>query len=189
MNRLLHDDDLYVAFDATQQARHEAVLRINEMAKALVDRARADAATQKPDDDTGEVAGPGQLRLVLGFASEDMSTRQRAFLHAAVFPQIAEQVKPEGVEFSAKTWKEFYRALYLGHRWECVRYPGQKRATPRKVRISTEGLSTKQYSTYIDQVIAHAVTEYGVEFHFFAEERAAVCYVAPPRKQRKPQTA
>jgi hypothetical protein len=35
----MHDDDLQVFFDATQEARHAAVLRVNEMAKAMVERA------------------------------------------------------------------------------------------------------------------------------------------------------
>lgn len=197
--RLLHEDDLVLSFDATQEARHAALLRANEMAKALVERAKANAAGQKPDPESGEVEGPGRLRIVVGYDREDKSTKQRAFLHAAVFPQIAEQVLPEGVSFHAKVWKEHYRALYLGDRWvlrkalvvdkATGKLRPAKRATPHRERVSTERLSVKQYSEHIDKVIAHAVTEYGVQFHFIHEEREAVRYVAPPRKKRQEQVA
>ena len=57
MNRPTHDDDLVLTFDATQEARHAAVLRLNEMARAMVERAKANAAGQQPEP----------LRLLLSF--------------------------------------------------------------------------------------------------------------------------
>lgn len=115
---------------------------------------------------------------------DDISARQRGFLHAAVLPQIAEQARvgEKGERFVAKIWKEFYRQKFLGSRWEMVKLPGQKRATPRKVRISTEDMGVKAYSEFIDKVIADAATELGVVFVFRGEEREAVRYRAPQRK-------
>ena len=97
--------------------------------------------------------------------------------------QITEQAQPNGERFAFPIFKEFYRAMFLGHTWEMARMPGQKRATPRKQRVSTEGLSVKQYSEYIDKVIAHAVTEFGVTFDFDSDERESVRYVKPARKR------
>lgn len=180
--RLMHEDDLLLVFDATQEARHAAVLRANEMARALVERAKARVAGQQPDDD-GVLPEPPRLRLVLGYDRDDKSAKQRRFLHGVVFPQVADQVvMPDGTRFVAAVWKEHFRALLLGHTWESVRMPGQKRATPRKVRISTESLSVKQYSEHIDRVIDIAVNEYGVTFDFDAVEREAVRYSRPARK-------
>lgn len=196
----LHDDDLQVVFDATQEARHAAVLRINEMARAMVERARANAAGQKADED-GVVPGPGRLRVVLGFDRDDKSAKQRRFLHGVVFPQIAEQVvMPDGTRYAAPIWKEFFRARFLGDkfvsrkamRWDkklCALVQA-KRATPHRDRISTEDLSVKQYSQHIDRVIDAATLEHGVVFDFVATEREEVRYVRPTRtKQPEAQPA
>ncbi len=53
-----------------------------------------------------------------------------------------------------------------------------------KRRKSTEALSIKGYSDFLDRCIAHATTEWNVQFRFLAEERDAVRYVAPARKPR-----
>ena len=181
---LLHDDDLVLTFDATQEARHAAVLRVNEMAKALVERAKANAAGQQPDED-GEIPGPGRLRIVLGFDRDDKSAKQRRFLHGVVLLQIADQARPNGDTFAMPVWKEFYRAMFLGHTWEMLKLPGQKRATPRKVRVSTESLSVKQYSEYIEKVLAHAATELGVVFDLDPVEREEVRWTKPKRAKKQ----
>lgn len=182
MNRPLHDDDIVLTFDASQEARHAAVLRLNEMARAMVERAKANAAGQQPDDD-GELPGPGRLRLVLGFDREDKSSKQRRFLHGVVLTQIAEQVVVDGVRYVGAIWWEHFRRLFLPDRWESRRLPGAKRATPHRVRQSSESLSVKQYSQLIDSVIDHAVKELNVTFDFVAEQREEVRYVKPARKR------
>ena len=196
MTRLLHDDDIVLVFDATQEARHAAVLRLNEMAKAMVERARANAAGQKPDEN-GEVPGPDRLRVALGFDRDDKSAKQRRFLHGVVLTQIAEQVVlPDGARYAMPVWKEFWRARFLPDTWESrksmrwdaklCRLVQAKRATPHRVRISTEDLSVKQYSEHIDKVIDAAALEYGVVFDFVAAEREAVRYTRPAKRQKQP---
>lgn len=130
---------------------------------------------------------------------DDLSARQRAFLHAAVFPQIAEQyVFPDGTRFVAKLWKEHFRERFLGDSWEMRRSmrwdaaTGRmvlgKKKTPHRVRNSTEDLGMKAYSKYIDLVIDTAVLELGVVFVFRPNEREGVRYVAKPRKAKTQQT-
>ena len=187
------DDDIMLVFDATQKARHAAMLRANELARAVVERAMASAAGQQPDED-GVVPGPGQLRLVLGPHRQDKSTKQRGFLHAAVLPQIAEQYTfQDGTRYTAKVWKEYFRERFLGYRWEtkrAIRWDAKtgktvqaKRATPHRIRVSTEGLNIKQYSEYIDRVIDTAVAEFGVVFVFDESQREEVRYVKPVRRK------
>ena len=53
--------------------------------------------------------------------------------------------------------------------------------------MSTEDLSIKQYSEYLDKVIAYAADELGVVFRFLAEEREAVRWKPAPRKARAKQ--
>ena len=115
---------------------------------------------------------------------EDIA-KQRRFLHGPVLGQIVEQAKADGQRFVMAVWKEYYRAKFLGFRWEHYKLPGQKKATPRKVRVSTEDLSVKQYSEYIDKVLADAATEFGVVFDLDPAEREAVRYVRPVRAKKQ----
>lgn len=175
---LLADTDTAMYFVATQQARLSVMRKANEIAAKLVDMAMA-------DDEPGR-----RIRVVVGVDHEDKTVKQRAFLHVAVLPQIAEQAMVAGIRYVVRVWKEHFRALYLGDRWETFELPGQfdskgrQKRSRRKVRISTENLSIKQYSEYLDKVIATAADELGVVFRFIAEEREAVRWVAKPRKAR-----
>ncbi len=130
--------------------------------------------------------------------NDPITLKQRAFLHVAVFPQIAEQhTFPDGTRYTVEIWKEFWRKRFLPDRWvmrKAIKWDAElgvmvqaKRATPVRVRVSTEDLSIKQYSQHIDRVIDHAVAELGVVFRFIAEERDAVRYVAPARKVKQQQ--
>lgn len=172
---VLDDRDLVLTCHGTREALHAAVSRLYEVAKQRV--------AQSPDkvDEEGEIV-PRVWRLVFGEDSDDITVKQRRFLHAAVFPQIAEQVALNGERFSPATWKEHYRRKFLPDRWVMRKLPGHKKPTPQRVRVSTEDLSIRQYSEHIDKVIADAVTEFGVEFIFDEDEREAVRYRRPARK-------
>lgn len=128
--------------------------------------------------------GSTSLLVTVGQALEPIGVAQRGFYHKAVLGQISEQVRVNGERFVLAIWKEFYRKLFLPDTWEMRKLPGQKRATPVRVRHSTEELGVKGYSELIDKVIAHAATEWGVEFYFLADERDAVRY-QPARKAAK----
>lgn len=118
---------------------------------------------------------------------DDITAKQRGFLHKAVLPQIAEQARvgEKGERYVMAAWKEYYRKKFLGSKWVMQKLPGQKRATPVRVRISSESLGIKAYSEYIDRVIADAVTEWSVAFRFIAEEREAVRWKPARAKAKK----
>lgn len=130
--------------------------------------------------------------------SEDcdpISIKQRRFLHGPVFGQISEQVRVCGERYVMATWKEFFRKLFLPDRYEMRRIPvydkkqcrlvHPKRATPYRVRSSTEDLNVKNYSGYIDKVIQHATLELNVVFDLDQQEREAVRYVKPVRAKKQ----
>lgn len=127
--------------------------------------------------------------LSVGPAIEPIGVKQRGFYHAAVLGQISEQVRVVGERFVIAIWKEYYRKLFLPDTWEVRKLPGQKRATPVRVRHSTEELGIKGYSEQIDKVIAHAATEFGVEFRFESDERESVKYRPVARKAKAKETA
>lgn len=188
-------DTITLLFAPTQDARHATMLRVNEMARALVERTLAKQASQKADED-GVLPEPDALFIAMGVAERDLTAKQRGFLHAAVLPQIAEQYTfPDGTRYAASVWKEFWRARFLGDRYVMKAVPrwdaksGQmvqpKRKTPHRQRVSTEDLSIKGYSEYIDKVIDTAALELGVVFEFRADEREAVRYIKPERLKKE----
>ena len=168
-----------IRFAGSRDGAHLAVKEIYDQAKTLV-------ALQK------------RVKLTCEEAEDEISIRQRGFLHKAVFPQIAEQVvlpaDMGGGRLDWRVWKEIFRARFLGDRyvlkavarWDAKlgRVVIPKRKTPHRVRVSTEDLGVKRYSKYIDTVIDNAVVDYRVHFVFIAEEREAVRWVAQPRKKQ-----
>lgn len=175
---VLDDRDIVLLAEGAKPALHAAATQLYTLAQQRVSQ-----APDKVDRDTGEIA-PRTWRFIFGEDTEDITTKQRGFLHAAVFPQIAEQVVLDGERFAPETWKEHYRRKFLPDRFVVRKLPGKKRATPQRVRVSTEDLSVKQYSEHIDKVIADAVTEFGVAFQFNHEEREAVRYQRPARRAK-----
>lgn len=109
---------------------------------------------------------------------DDLSARQRRFLHGPVLGQISEQARGEGGQrYHMQVWKELFRSQFLGSKWEMVN------GKPIELRVSTEDLGVKAYSEYIDKVIAEAATTWGVEFRFQIDEREAVRW--KPARQRR----
>lgn len=131
--------------------------------------------------------GAGRVVVMVAPAMEPIGVQQRRFFHGPVLGQISEHVYVGGIRYTTDVWKEHFRKMYLPDTFRMLRLPGQKRATPQRVRHSTEDLGPRLYSEHIEQVIAYAVTEFGVEFRFDADERQGAQYVAPARK--KPATA
>lgn len=117
--------------------------------------------------------------LIVRPAERPITALQRAFLHGPVLTQISEQAMDKGQRYVASVWKRYYKTLILERkpRYEMVQLPGKKRKTPRRKFWSTEELGPRKYSEFIDEVIAHAVTEWGVQFVFKTGEREEVRYV------------
>ncbi len=95
---------------------------------------------------------------------DDKSIRQRRYYHGVVLTEIAEQARANGEKFPMKVWKEHFREIYLGSKWEVRIDPFTRKKVRRKVRVSTEDLGIRKYSELIEKVTAFAVTELGVQF-------------------------
>lgn len=165
-----------IRFAGTREAAHEAVTAAYEQSKTLIALGK-------------------RVKLTLEEAEDELTIKQRGFLHKAVFPQIEEQYRhPDGTRTEWRAWKEYFRARFLGDRWVLKKVPRfdkklgrmvlPKRKTPHRERVSTEDLGVKAYSQYIDTVIDTATEEMKVQFVFITEERDAVRWVAQPRKSR-----
>lgn len=183
---LLAPEDLLLYAASSDEAVRSMFVQAFRVAQAKV-------ASNEPEytDSAGEIH-QRRWRLIFGEDLEDLTVKQRGFLHACIFPQVAEQVRVEGVRYTADIWKEFYRKLFLPDVFKLKKVPRwdpalcalvqPKRATPHRQRVSTEDLNIRQYSEHIDRVIAHATTEFGVVFNFDQQEREAVRWKAKKRK-------
>lgn len=138
------------------------------------------------------------VRVTVGEEVDPMSAKQRRFLHGPLLGQISEQVRVDGERYTIDVWKEYLRKLFLGqngNRYVMLKAPRfdkklgrmvkSSRATPHAERISTESLTVKQYSEFIDRCIAHAAVEWRVEFVFDLDERDGVRYRKPVRAKRQ----
>lgn len=139
--------------------------------------------------------------VTLDEEEDSLTLRQLRFIHGPILQQISEQVVVNGVRFARDVWKQHLKDLFIPDRWEMVKAPfvrdaktghwrPSKRKVPRKVEKSLKSLTGRARSDFIDQVLAHAATEWGVEFVFVFEEREAVRYRPPQRakaKQREPE--
>jgi len=115
-------------------------------------------------------------------ALEPISVKQRKFLHGPVLTQISEQVRIGGERYVTKVWKQYFHDLFLPDEWvlekrfhldrETGELTPDKRATPRRVRRSTEELGVKGYAEHIEKIIDYATVEWGVVFRFTREEQA-----------------
>ncbi len=93
---------------------------------------------------------------------DDITQRQRGYLHGVVLTEIALYARPGGVRHDMKTWKEYFRSEWLGFKVVTSINPLTGRKSRRRVRVSTEDLGIRAMAEYIDRVIAFAATELGV---------------------------
>ena len=124
-------------------------------------------------------------------ALEPISVKQRKFLHGPVLGQISEQVRIGGQRYVTKVWKAYFHDLFLPDEWvpekrfhldkETGELVPDKRATPRRVRVSTEELGVRAYAEHIEKIIDYATVEWGVVFNFSNEEQAL-------RRKKEPTT-
>lgn len=90
---------------------------------------------------------------------DDLTDKQRGYLHAGVLTQISEEAVVNGERFPMEVWKEWYRSQFLGFRVVTCVDPFTKRKSRRRQRISTEDLGVRGMAQYIDRIIAHASTD------------------------------
>lgn len=134
------------------------------------------------------IADDKRVRIEVSEDDDSLSARQRRFLHGAVLKQITEQARgDDGQQYLMIVWKEVFRARFLGSTW--ATNPMGSKYPPIEIRISTEDLGLKDYSEYIDKVIAEAATVWNVAFKFRVDEREGARYVEPKSKAKKREAA
>ena len=108
----------------------------------------------------GDQLGQGrELVLEARLLDDDITDKQRGYLHAGVLTQIAKEAVVNGEQFPMKTWKEHFRSEWLGFKVITSINPFTKRKSRKRVRVSTEDLGVRGLAKYIDRIIAFASTD------------------------------
>lgn len=166
----------------THEEWREAATAIYLAGKALIDDGKRVRATATEDAD-------------------GLSIRQLRFIHGPVLQQISEQVRVNGIQYTKDVWKQHLKDLFIPDEFVMVRAPfvrdtktgawrPSKRKVPMKKEKSLTSLTGKRRSEFIEQVLAHAVTEWGVRFVFKIDEQDSWRYVPPVRQTKaRPATA
>ena len=164
-DRILHlnDDDIVLTVTPTRESLHAAVNQLYALGRSRFDAASTDVI----DTDTGEVI---ERRYFVALVEDRLSRsqRQHRFYRGPVLRQISEQA-PGG--WTPDAWHEAFKRTFLGYEVERVQVAGRKRATTIRRLRSTTGLSVRQMSEYLEQVIATAATDLGVVFDLDPAER------------------
>jgi hypothetical protein len=100
-----------------------------------------------------------ELVIEAKLLDDDITDKQRGYLHAGVLTQIAEEAVTNGRQFPMKVWKEHFRSEWLGFRTVTSINPFTGRKSRKRVRVSTEDLGVRGLAKYIDQIIAFASTD------------------------------
>ena len=105
-----------------------------------------------------------RLQIEIRLHEDAKTDRQRAYYHAVVLKQIAQQARPNGQAYGMRVWKEYFREKFLGFRTVTHKDPMTGKKHRRRVRVSTEDLGVRGYSMLIEKVTAFAVMELDVRF-------------------------
>lgn len=105
-----------------------------------------------------------RVRVRVELLEDDRTLKQNAFYWAVVLPSISDQVAIDGTKWAAEAWHELAKRTHLGYKVERVALAGRKRKSVRRTLRSTTKLSVRAMSTYLDKVIAWAITDFGVAF-------------------------
>jgi hypothetical protein len=100
-----------------------------------------------------------ELVIEARLLDDDITDKQRGYLHGGVLTQISKEAVANGQHFPMEVWKEWYRATLLGFKVVTSIDPFTLKKKRKRVRISTEDLGVRGMAEYIDRVIAHASTE------------------------------
>ncbi len=90
---------------------------------------------------------------------EDAKTdKQRRYLHGYVLMTIARQAAPGGQRFDMRTWKEHFRAEFLGFKTVTTKNPMTGKKVRRRVRVSTEDLGVEFTEEWTDPETGEVLT-------------------------------
>jgi hypothetical protein len=105
-----------------------------------------------------------RLVVTIRELEDERSLQQNAFYWSFVLKNISQQATINGIGSDAYGWHYWFKKNILGYCFTKTKVPGSKRPVIRRELRSTTKLSVSKMSKYLEQVMAHAATTYGVAF-------------------------
>lgn len=137
---------LHTVFVNPDQARAAIAGQIGPFCRAAWDRGiQRLAVTIEPEEDA-------------------RTAQQNRFYWGVLLKEISEQAAPGGQKWSAEAWHELGKRQFLPRITKRVKVAGRPRPVVTTVIGSTKGLSVKRMGKYMEQFMAFAATELGVQF-------------------------
>lgn len=103
-------------------------------------------------------------RIVCQEHEDDRSLQQNRFYWGVVLKEISEQARIGGQRWASEAWHELGKRQFLGYEVVKVQVAGRKKPTVYRRLRSTTSLGVRAMSKYLEQVMAFAVTDLGVQF-------------------------
>lgn len=104
------------------------------------------------------------IRVIVTTEEQKRHRQQNAYMWAAVYKDIAEQVWTDGRQYSSEVWHEYFARMFL---------PLVDVALPNgeviQRRSSTTELGVKEFAEYVTKIQAYAGQELGVRFRAYGE--------------------
>jgi hypothetical protein len=135
---------------------------MNTLTVDLYNRPQSDVAIEKQVRPFLAMALQGSRRLVLSIKPEKRSNPQnRRYWGQGVLAQIAAQSVVNGKQFSAETWHEMFKRMFIGV---------EELPNGQVIGKSSTKLTKAEFSEFCQQVEAYAATELGVVFFDLPKE-------------------
>ena len=142
----MSDYALHTVFISPEQAKTVIAQQIAHYCKRLwSDGVERVAVTLQPEEDAKTI-------------------QQGKFLWGVVYREMSEQAQIGGQKYSAEAWHELCKRQFLPRVSKRVRVAGKPRPVVITTIGTTQGLSVRKMSAYIEQVMAFAQTDLGVKF-------------------------
>lgn len=105
-----------------------------------------------------------QIAVHLCELEDARSIQQLRFLWGVVYRETSEQARIDGQKYTPDAWHELGKRLHLPRVQKKTRVAGRKRPVIVTTIGTTKGLSVRKMSAYIEEFMAWAATDYGVQF-------------------------
>lgn len=110
---------------------------------------------------TGEGEG---VEIIVRLAEDQRSLRANRFYWGFVLKVIAAQAVIAGQRYTAEAWHELFKRQFLGYEIKKATVAGRRRKMVTRTLRSTTQLSPRSFVKYLDQIVAFAATDLGVEW-------------------------
>lgn len=112
-----------------------------------------------------QLTGQGlPVEVMVRQAEDQRSLRANRFYWGFVLKTIARQAVIGGQRYAAEAWHELFKRQFLGYEIKKATVAGRRKKLVTRTLRSTSKLSVRQFVKYLEQILAYAATDLGVDW-------------------------